>query len=228
LVFLALLTGSSSNLAGITFESREILSRETALTGSALETALAELEKLPTPARSFAVRDGVVIWLRTALEDAPGVFDERDHFVNYRHRTGVKAILGSLPATSVVVQKFKRHYRLALQGPSQGASQGPTQSPKKDRRTDTETENRDQKRITERESREGEPRRLGDLLSRSPAATSTSPAVGAVEVAGNGVLYSYENLVLSKIEQLRPQYPTWTEKQLKGEAEHQINRESRR
>ena len=60
------MTGSTSNLAGITYLSRETLTRETALTPAELEAALLELEKSPTPSRSYLMRDALVVWLRGA------------------------------------------------------------------------------------------------------------------------------------------------------------------
>jgi hypothetical protein len=175
LVLLALLTGSTSNLAGITFLARETLRRETGLDADQLEAALLELEKQPTPARSFIVRDELVIWCRDALRDAPRVLDERQRFASDLHRRGIKALLGSLPATSPTVQKFKRTYRLALQAPSEGVGQGVSQGARKVRRTDTDTdsdtENRDRRTDTEREIQEGKPNTAGDV---SPAAPSVS------------------------------------------------------
>ena len=58
LLLLALLTGSSSSLAGIGLAYGEALTAETGLTPAEIEAAYGELERHPTPARSFIVREG--------------------------------------------------------------------------------------------------------------------------------------------------------------------------
>lgn len=169
LTMVALLTGSTSNMAGIGYMLREPLMRETGLDAGEIESALAELEKKPTAARSFIVRDDLVIWCRDALRDAPKVLDERQRFASDLHRKGVKALLGTLPATSPTVQKFKRAYKLALQAPSEPL-RSPSETPPKVRRTDSDSENRTQIRRTDTEGEsEGKPNTAGDASPATPS-----------------------------------------------------------
>jgi hypothetical protein len=108
LVAVNLMTGSSSNLAGINFVYLEAVVRETGLTMPEVDTALHELEKKPTPGRSFIVRDQArgVIWVRTQLRDDPGIGQN----LYETHRKGIETILGSLPSDSPVVRQFRNFY----------------------------------------------------------------------------------------------------------------------
>jgi hypothetical protein len=56
-----LLTGSTSSLAGIGHAYIEALVAETGLSPAEIEAAFGELEKKPTPTRSFMVREGSVV-----------------------------------------------------------------------------------------------------------------------------------------------------------------------
>lgn len=136
LVLLALSTGSLSNLAGVTFYYPEALERETGLTGEVIEAAMGELEKRPSPARSFVVRDLGVVWLRDQLRSDPA--REGDPEIrNPQHRTAIENILASLPRDSVAVKKFRDSYHFRSHTPSprpprratQGARQGVGLSP---------------------------------------------------------------------------------------------------
>lgn len=111
LLLMALLTGSTSSLAGIGHAYTEALIEETGLSSVQIEGAFAELEKQPTPARSFVVREGSVVWVRDALADDPARGDDPD-IRNPKHLTAIETILGSLPRTSGVVKKFRTYYKL--------------------------------------------------------------------------------------------------------------------
>jgi len=116
LVLLALSTGSLSNLAGIAFYYAEALERETGLTGEAIEAALGELEKRPSPGRSFVVRDLGVVWVRDLLRADPAREGDPD-IKNPKHRTAIESILASLPRDSVAVKKFRDSYSFRLYTP---------------------------------------------------------------------------------------------------------------
>ena len=117
LVLLALTTGSLSNLAGIGFYYPEALARDTGLGLAAVEEAMGELEKRPTPARSFVVRDLGVIWVRDQLRLDPARESDPE-IKNQKHRTAIETILAALPRDSVVVKKFRDSYRFRLHTPS--------------------------------------------------------------------------------------------------------------
>jgi hypothetical protein len=156
LTLLALSTGSFSNIAGIGLLSLEALRRETGLGATDLEAALGELEKRPTPGRSFIMRDEyAVLWVRNLLRDDPS--REKDPNVrNPNHRTAVETILGALPRTSPTVKKFKNYYGFTthrvsgtpFDTPSDTPSHTPSQS--RIRRRRTETENGEGERESER------------------------------------------------------------------------------
>jgi len=123
LVLVNLMTGSSSSLAGINFVYLEAVARETGLTHPEIETALHELEKKPTPRRSFIARDQArgVIWVRTQLRDDPGIGQN----LYETHKKGIAATLGSLPSDSPVVRQFRNFYP-----DFRGHRVSPTQSPR--------------------------------------------------------------------------------------------------
>jgi hypothetical protein len=111
LLLLALITGSSSSLAGIGHAYTEALADETGLSSAQIEAAYGELEKKPTPARSFVVREGSVVWVRDALADDPSRGEDPD-VRNPKHLTAIETILGSLPRGLGVVRKFRAYYKL--------------------------------------------------------------------------------------------------------------------
>jgi hypothetical protein len=117
LVLLALSTGSLSNLAGLAFYYPEALERETGLTGDAIEAAMGELEKRPTPARSFVVCDLGVVWIRDLLRSDPAREGDPE-IKNQKHRTAIQSILASLPRDSAAVKKFRDAYHFRSHTPS--------------------------------------------------------------------------------------------------------------
>jgi hypothetical protein len=136
LVLLALSTGSLSNLAGLAFYYPAALERETGLTADVIEAALGELEKRPSPARSFVVRDLGVVWIRDLLRADPAREGDPE-IKNPQHRTAIENILASLPRDSMAVKKFRDSYHFRSHTPShrpprratQGARQGAWLSP---------------------------------------------------------------------------------------------------
>jgi hypothetical protein len=139
LALLALSTGTLSNMAGIGFYYPEALARETGLTGEAIEAALGELEKRPSPARSFVVRDLGVVWVRDLLRADPAREGDPE-IKNPKHRTAIETILASLPRDSMAVKKFRDSYHFRVHTPSHtpprkaahGASKGVGLSPDPD------------------------------------------------------------------------------------------------
>jgi hypothetical protein len=115
-----LLTGSTSSLAGIGHAYIEALVAETGLSPAEIEAAFGELEKKPTPTRSFVVREGSVVGVRDALADDPARGEDPD-IRNPKHLTAIDTILGSLPRGSVVVKKFRAYYKLNRPTASRGA-----------------------------------------------------------------------------------------------------------
>jgi hypothetical protein len=111
LLLMALLTGSTSSLADIGHAYIEALVAETDLSPAEIEAAFGELEKKPTPTRSFVVREGSVVWVRDALADDPARGKDPD-IRNPKHLTAIETILGSLPRGSVLVKKFRAYYKL--------------------------------------------------------------------------------------------------------------------
>jgi hypothetical protein len=117
LVLLALSTGSLSNLAGLAFYYPEALERETGLTGDVIEAAMGELEKRPSPARSFVVRDLGVVWIRDLLRSDPAREGDPE-IENQKHRTAIETILAALPRDSAAVKKFRDAYHFRSHTPS--------------------------------------------------------------------------------------------------------------
>jgi hypothetical protein len=70
LVLFVLILGSQSP-AFINRYYREPLTAQTGLTANELEAALAELEKMPSPSKSWIVRDDAIVWVRNALKHSP-------------------------------------------------------------------------------------------------------------------------------------------------------------
>ena len=150
LTFLALSTGSHSNLAGISFLSLDTLQRETLLSREETEAALAELEKRPSPARSFIMRDASpVVWVRNLLRDDPsrekddGGHERGTDVRNKKHRTAIETILGSLPKASPVVRKFRVYYNFLAHRVSDRVSDTPSHTPYDSRILEPETETGD-------------------------------------------------------------------------------------
>ena len=110
LVMLALKTGSTSSFAGIGFVYVEALARETGLTASEVEAALANLEKRPSPSTSWIVRDGPVIWVRAQLKTDP-VVQKSGGKPNPDQQKGISRHVGALPQDNVAVLRFLRHYK---------------------------------------------------------------------------------------------------------------------
>jgi hypothetical protein len=121
LLLLALSTGPTSSLAGIGHAYTQALVEETGLSAPEIEGAFGELEKLPTPARSFVMREGSVVWVRDQLADDPSRGDDPE-IRNPKFLTAIETILGSLPRGSAVVKKFRIHYKLDPQRVSRTSS----------------------------------------------------------------------------------------------------------
>lgn len=129
LTYLALRTGSFSNLPGLFKVFMEPLSLETGLSAAELEAAIAELEKTPTPATSFVVRDHLgILWVRHQLAEDPARETDPE-ITNEWHRKGIVTIVGGLPKQSVVVRRFRRTFKqLFVQAPIR-APKGPHEDP---------------------------------------------------------------------------------------------------
>lgn len=186
LVYLNLRTGTQSNLAGIGYVYREAIEQETGLDGGSLEGALGELEKMPTPSRSWIVREGTIVWVRDHLSDSPAR-ESDPNVTNSKHRAAIGYILGSLPSGSPIVKKFRRYYNFGTDrvshGPSRRGSHAPSHSPEiGDRRTEKEIGEGE----SERENQGGVPAPLAppqtppvfkifNLLLREGTAGTTPP-----------------------------------------------------
>jgi hypothetical protein len=127
-------------LAGIfRYHDVAVLVRYSGLSLAETESALAELEKKPTPETSFIVRDSEVLWLRRYLNQHSGLSK-----ANLTHQTAIRNTVNALPADSDVVRKFRKYYKSWWHGPLTGprrAVDGPStgRTPTKTK-TETETE----------------------------------------------------------------------------------------
>jgi hypothetical protein len=108
-VYMNLTSGSLSSFAGIGLLYIEALQRETGLRIAELENALAELEKTPTPARSWIVRDLGVVWVRRQLMSDPAI-EKAGGSPSAAQQIGIATHLGSLPQDSAAVRKFRRYH----------------------------------------------------------------------------------------------------------------------
>lgn len=144
LVYVALSTGSLSNMAGI-FLLPDVapIVMDTGLPRARVEAALGELESRPSAKRSFIVRDEMVIWVRDQLGSDPAREGDPD-LRNINHRKGVETLLGNLPRQSSVVRKFRSYYHLAPQAPPQAPRQAPGEGAPQSRIPDTGAGNRKQ------------------------------------------------------------------------------------
>jgi hypothetical protein len=117
--------GPFSSFAGIGRVSLDTTASDTGLSRAEIATALAELEKRPTPSRSFIVydRERHIVWVRDYLKDDPA--REKDaNICNETHRKGIFRTLGDLPKDSPAVRKFKLYYHLTRHTPTRGPAGG--------------------------------------------------------------------------------------------------------
>jgi hypothetical protein len=144
-LLLCLMTGSLANQAGIFAFNPEAIARDFSTRGDELiradlEALLGELEKRPSPSRSFIVRDHDALWIRNQLHNDPSKRSENA-------LKGIRWDLSRVPRTSRVVKQYRRYYAYILEeGAHQGAAQGARQearlvpeNPSGERRTLPET-----------------------------------------------------------------------------------------
>jgi hypothetical protein len=117
--------GPFSSFAGIGRVSVDTTASDTGLSRAEIETALAELQKRPTPSRSFIVcdRERNIVWVRDYLKDDPA--REKDPDIrNETHRKGIENTLGDLPRDSPAVRKFRSYYHFTRHTPTGGPAGG--------------------------------------------------------------------------------------------------------
>lgn len=116
LVLLTLRLCSQAGVAVIFRLYPAVVAEQTGLTVAAVERALAELEKLPSPERPWIHREGGVVWVRNGLRHDPNVSVGYD-----KHRTAILRAVAGLPRLSIV-RKFCRYYDLGwpIERPSKG------------------------------------------------------------------------------------------------------------
>jgi hypothetical protein len=111
-LYVNLMTGSLSSFAGIGLLYLEALQRETGLAVAEIETALGQLEKLPTPESSWIVRDRGCVWVRRQLTSDPAI-EKAGGTPSEDQQRGIITHLGSLPQDSLAVRKFRRFHKFA-------------------------------------------------------------------------------------------------------------------
>jgi hypothetical protein len=218
LVYLNLRTGTQSNLAGIGYVYREALVQETGLDTPALEAALGALEKMPTPAASWIVREGPIVWVRDHLNDSPAREDD-PNIRNSKHRAAIGYILGGLPADSLIVKKFRRYYNLG----TDRVSHAPSRRPSHRVADSPEIGDGDGEGEGEGDRRGGEPRSPDGSLSPSlhsgsPSPTPSNPLRGKERPNGHqaGVESPPENLIAEAVAGLRRTHPNASEDVLRA------------
>jgi hypothetical protein len=125
LLYFYLALGPFSSFAGIGRVSMDSIAHDTGLSRAEIESALAELEKRPTPDQSFIVydREHAIVWVRDYLRDDPA--REKDpEILNETHRKGIENTLGDLPKGSGAVKKFRRYYKFTRHTPARGPAGG--------------------------------------------------------------------------------------------------------
>jgi hypothetical protein len=125
LTYFYLALGPFSSFAGIGRVSMDSIAHDTGLSRAEIESALAELEKRPTPARSFIVydREHGIVWVRDYLKDDPA--REKDpQVLNESHRKGIENTLGDLAKDSPAVKKFRLYYHFTRYTPARGPAGG--------------------------------------------------------------------------------------------------------
>ena len=120
LVLFVLRLGPSTTIASIFTYYPAVLQAQTGLSPRALEAALKELERTPSPERPWIVRDASVLWIRNGLR-----FDPNLSVSNDNHIVAIRRTVAALPQRSAVVQQFLTYYPVV--GPMEdgmGASHG--------------------------------------------------------------------------------------------------------
>jgi hypothetical protein len=117
--------GPFSSFAGIGRVSIDTTASDTGLSRAEIETALAELEKRPTPSRSFILydRERHIVWVRDYLKEDPAR-DKDPDILNETHRKGIENTLGDLPRDSPAVRKFRSYYNFHRHTPTRGPAGG--------------------------------------------------------------------------------------------------------
>ena len=105
LVLFVLRLGPSTTIASIFTYYPAVLQAQTGLSPRALEAALKELERTPSPEHPWIVRDASVLWIRNGLR-----FDPNLSMSNDNHIVAIRRTVAALPQRSAVVQQFLAYY----------------------------------------------------------------------------------------------------------------------